>query len=105
LDKFCEAARAEGCDALSPVPNYPLHTHGLFRDADIYGDGKPTILANATRDVRQAVGSLPVAEAAKQRVFMIPWFKHCRKRQIDQYAAAIRKVASGAAELTAEAKA
>ena len=34
---------------------------------------------------------------AAQRVISIPSFKHCRKRQIDQYAAAIRKVAVEAA--------
>jgi dTDP-4-amino-4,6-dideoxygalactose transaminase len=96
IDKFCEAARAEGCP-LNPVPNFPLHMHPLFRDADIYGHGKPTVIAHASRDVRQGPGSLPACEAARQRVFMIPWFKHFRKRAIDQYVAAVRKVAVEAA--------
>jgi dTDP-4-amino-4,6-dideoxygalactose transaminase len=104
MDRFCEAVTAEGLDTGS-LPNYPLHMHPLCREADIYGHGKPTIIAHARRDVRQKPGSLPVCEAARGRVFCIPSFKKFRKRQIDQYVAAIRKVAAGAASLMGETKA
>jgi molecular chaperone HscB len=53
----CQAVRAEGCD-ISSVPNYPLHMHPLFREADIYGAGKPTIHYKVL-----AAGRTPPAQA------------------------------------------
>ena len=95
LQRFCQAVRAEG-SAASPGANLLLHLHPLLNEADIYGHGRPTRLANAGRDVRQPPGSLPVSESMPERVFTIPWFKHYRPRLIEEHAAAFRKVAEQA---------
>lgn len=100
VTKFCEAVCAEGCP-MHPGANFPLHTHPIFHDADIYGDGKPTILAHANRDLRQPTGSLPVTEAMPERCYSVPWFKHYRPAVIEEYAAAVRKVCEHADELLA----
>lgn len=100
VSKFCEAVRAEGC-ATSPGANFPLHTHPLFQEADIYGHGKPTIIANSDRDLRQPAGSLPVTESVPERCYSTPWFKHFRPQIIEQHAAAFRKVAEHAGEIVA----
>ena len=93
--KFCEAVSAEGASA-SNGANFPLHLHPLFHEADIYNEGKPTMLANTDRDIRQGPGSLPVTEAATETVYTIPWFKHDRPELIEQHANAFRKVAENA---------
>jgi len=91
VTRFCQAVRAEGCPASSGA-NKALHTHPVFNDADVYGHGKPTRIANSDRDLRQPIGSLPVAEGIGARVFGVPWFKHYRPEAIRQYADAMRKV-------------
>jgi hypothetical protein len=73
----------------------------LLNTADVYGHGRPTRIANATRDVRQPAGSLPVSETAGARAFRIPWFKHYRPQVIEAHAQAFRKVAEQAPELLA----
>jgi perosamine synthetase len=98
IGKFCQAVSAEGC-GISPGANFPLHRHPLFLEADIYGHGKPTRIANSDRDLRQWPGSLPVTESLPDRIYSIPWFKHYRPEIIKEYAAAIRKVAEHAGEL------
>ena len=92
LATFCEAVAAEGCPT-HPGANFPLHLHPMLNEADIYGQGKPTRIANATRDVRQGPGSLPVTESVPTHVYGVPWFKHYRPDIIREYAAAFRKVA------------
>jgi perosamine synthetase len=92
VTRFCEAVRAEGCEAVHPGANKPLHLHPLFNDVDVYGHGKPTRIANSTRDVRQPPGSLPVSEGLMARLYGIPWFKHFLPRAIDGYIEAFRKV-------------
>jgi perosamine synthetase len=89
---FCREVTAAGADCM-PGANKPLHLHPLFHDADIYGDGRPTALAHAYRDVRQNAGSLPHSEALQQRCFSIPWFKHHRPEIIATYATAFKTVA------------
>ncbi|HCN09538.1 MAG TPA: hypothetical protein DIT01_16540 [Lentisphaeria bacterium] len=96
--KFCEAVRAEGSDT-NPGCNFPLHLHPVMNDVDIYGDGKPTRIANSDRDLRQPEGSLPAAEAAHGRVIHIPYLKHDRPEAVEQHAAAFRKVALQADKL------
>jgi perosamine synthetase len=93
--KFCEAVNAEG-GGTSPGANFPLHTHKLFTEADIYHAGKPTNIANANRDLRQLTGSLPITEAMPNRCYGVPWFKHYRPEIIEEYANAFRKVAENA---------
>jgi dTDP-4-amino-4,6-dideoxygalactose transaminase len=91
---FARAVAAEGAPC-GPGMNAPLHLHALFNTADVYGDGKPTRIAFADRDLRQPPGSLPVSEAMSLRVYSIPWFKHYRPAQIEEYAGAFKKVALG----------
>ena len=102
-ERFAEAVRAEGCRNIGQL-NFPLHLHPAFNDCDIYGHGKPTRLAHASRDVRQGPGSLPVTERAKDRVVGTPYFKRFREEYIEQCAAAYRKVAENAAELLREGR-
>ena len=98
LAKFAEAVRAEG-GLCSPGCNFALHLHPLLNEADIYGHGKPTRIANSNRDLRQPKGSLPVTEAMQERCYSIPWFKHFRPEVIEQHALAYRKAAAHAEEL------
>jgi perosamine synthetase len=95
---FCKAVTAEGC-GISPGANAPLHVHPLLNDADIYGHGKPTRIANSDRDLRQREGSLPVTEKMPSRCYGIPWFKHYRPEIIDEYAQAFKKVAENVDQL------
>ena len=99
VSRFCEAVRAEGVADCYPGANLPLHKHMLFQQADVYDHGKPTRIANADRDVRLLDRDLPVSESFATRVFSIPWFKHYRESQIEQYADAFRKVATHYREL------
>ena len=98
LARFCEALRAEGYPA-KPGANTPLHLQPGIHQADIYGDGQATVLANATRDVRAAPGSLPVSESIAEITFDAPWFKHYRPEIIGEYVGAVRKVVAHAEEL------
>lgn len=98
IRRFCEAVRAEGVST-SPGANFPLHLHPLLNEADIYGHGRPTRVANAGRDLRQPAGSLPVTESIPERIYSIPWFKHCQPEIIREHALAFRKVAEHAGEL------
>ncbi|HWL53467.1 MAG TPA: DegT/DnrJ/EryC1/StrS family aminotransferase, partial [Chthoniobacteraceae bacterium] len=70
---FCRALRAEGV-AAHPGCNKPLHLHPVFRTADLYHDGRPTRLAQATRNVLQEEGRLPVSEGIAERLLSLPWF-------------------------------
>jgi len=101
--KFCEAVRAEGVSACAPGANFPLHLHPVFHTADIFHQGKPTMIAFGQRDVRQGKGTLPVAESIFDIAYGIPWFKHDRPDIIEQYALAYRKVAEHADQLKAAA--
>jgi dTDP-4-amino-4,6-dideoxygalactose transaminase len=98
IERFCEAVRAEGAGT-SPGANLLLHLHPVLNEADVYGHGKPTRIANSQRDVRQPEGSLPVTESVPDRVYSIPWFKHYRPRIIEEHALAFRKVAENADQL------
>jgi len=91
VTRFCEAVRAEGVNT-GPGINLPLHLHPLFTECDVYGHGKPTRIANSSRDLRQWPGELPVSESIGARTYSIPWFKHFRPEIIDEYAQAFRKV-------------
>jgi dTDP-4-amino-4,6-dideoxygalactose transaminase len=100
VGKFIDAVIAEGGRS-GRASNMPLHLHPLLNTADIFGDGKPTRIAFADRNVREGQGSLPVSEALAERCFGIPWFKHNRPDQIAPYAAAFKKVALQADKLNA----
>ena len=96
--KFAEAVVAEG-SVSSGGSNFPLHLHPLFNTVDVYGDGKPTRIAFADRDVREGKGSLPVVESIPERTVSVPWFRRYRPELIEQHAAAFRKVAENAGSL------
>jgi len=98
VTRFTEAVTAEGCPT-RPGVNKPLHLHPLFTDCDVYNHGKPTRIANSSRDLRQYKGDLPVSEAICSRTYTVPWFKRFRPRVIDQYIEAFRKVAENYKEL------
>ena len=97
-DRFVEALVAEGAPCVVGA-NPPLHLFEGIHVAEIYADGQPTFLANATRDVRAPAGSLPVTESIKQIAFRVPWFKHHRPEIIDEYVLAVKKVAAHAGDL------
>lgn len=96
--RFIDAVKAEG-GRCGRGCNTPLHLHPVFNTADVFGDGKPTRIAFAGRELRQPPGSLPHTEALADRCFGIPWFKHDQPERIEQYAAAYRKVAQQAKSL------
>ena len=98
IEKFCEALRAEGVSCGAGA-NLLMHLHPVLNDADVYGEGKPTRIANSEKDVRQEEGSLPECERMRARLYSIPWFKHYRPEIIKEYALAFRKVVTQAAEL------
>jgi len=101
IARFCEAVEAEGVPGCSPGCNLPLHRHPLFSSVDVYGQGRPTRIANLPPgvDVRERVGSLPVSEEINQKVFKVPWFKRYRPEAIRDHAEALRKVATRSGEL------
>lgn len=97
--KFCEAVRAEGFGGCYPGANFALHLHPVFHDADLFNQGKPTMVSFGQRDVRQGPGTLPNSSRIAEIAFGIPWFKHDWPEQIERYAAAYRKVAEHADEI------
>ncbi len=103
ITRFCQAVAAEGAPC-SPGCNKALHLHPVFNTLDIYGQGKPTRIANLPDgvDVRQPRGSLPVSEGIQSKVYRIPWFKHDRPAAIRAYAGAYRKVAEQHRDLLAD---
>jgi perosamine synthetase len=98
LTRFSEAVRAEG-GTCTPGANLGLHQHPLFNTVDILKQGKPTRIANSTRDVREAVGTLPVTEGINHRTYFVPWFKKFHAEKIAEHAAAYRKAAENYREL------
>ena len=104
VSRFTEAVRAEGYVDCYPACNEALHTHALFNTCDVYGHGKPTRIANASRDVRILDESLPVSEKIGSMTYSIPWFKHYRPDVIEEYAQAFRKAAENYKELLKEDK-
>jgi len=90
---FCAEVAQEGVAGCGPGANAPLHLHPVFHKADLFNQGKPTVIAFGQRDVRQGSGTLPHAENIRELCFGVPWFKHDRPEQIEAYAAAYRKVA------------
>ncbi|MFO7636771.1 MAG: DegT/DnrJ/EryC1/StrS family aminotransferase [Clostridia bacterium] len=99
VTRFCEAVRAEGVMDCTPGCNLSLHTHALFQTCDVYGHGKPTRIAFAERDVRILDESLAVSEKIGSMTYSIPWFKKFRPEDIQEYAAAFRKVVENHKEL------
>lgn len=93
VTRFTEAIRAEGVEGgVTAGCNRPLHTHPVFQTADVFGEGKPTRIANSETDIREMDKDLEVSENIGRLTFHLPWFKHFDKELIEQYAGAFRKV-------------
>lgn len=89
--RYVEAVRAEGYQAWTrKCIKDPLHPHPLFHTADVYRDGKPTVIAHASRDTRLGRESLPNAISA--RAFTVPPFRRFEPAVIERYAEIFRKV-------------
>ncbi|MBQ6698150.1 MAG: DegT/DnrJ/EryC1/StrS family aminotransferase [Oscillospiraceae bacterium] len=99
VTRFCEALVAEGAWGVKPGVNLALHTHPLYKNIDVFGDGRPTRIANSDFDVRNFDCDLEVSEAVGARTFRLPWFKKFDKEVIEQYANAFRKVCENYKEL------
>lgn len=99
--RFCQALAAEGVPFTTPGCYAPLHSHEMLKTYDIYGEGKPTRIVHAHRDVRllDTAETLRNTEIAATHTFEIPNFRHFRPEEIAQYAAAYRKVCENYAEL------
>ena len=102
LTRFAEALRAEGVREAGGGCNAPLHLSTLFSKVDIYGGlGRPTANLFDPSDAAAQTGSLPVSEAANDRVISVPPFRRFMKEEIDRYIEAYRKVAANCRELLA----
>jgi hypothetical protein len=96
--RYIEAVRAEGYQSWTrKCIKDPLHPHPLFHEADVYRDGKPTMLAHASRDWRLKWGSLPNAETV--RAFTVPEFRRFDREAIEMYAEIFEKVSRHHEEL------
>jgi len=91
--RICEAISAEGSPT-SAGTYYCHHLHPLWNELDVYGDGKPTSIAFASRDTRLGPGSLPIAENINDRLISAPRFSVNMPKIVDQHAEAFRKVLS-----------
>ena len=91
---FCRALNAEGIVGAAPGCNTPLHTHELFRTADVYHSGHPTNFSGTGE-------KFPVASGIQERIFFVPWFKKYDRKEIDRYIKIFRKVVEHHTELLA----
>ena len=102
LKYFIEAVAAEGGQGFAAGCNAALHTHGLFHTMDVYGDGKPSNIANnPDAGAINQEGDFPVSENICNSAFSIPWFKHFDRLLIDEQIAAVRKVCENYKDLLA----
>jgi perosamine synthetase len=101
ISRFCEALRAEGVRDCQPGCNLALHTHPLFHDLDVYGQGRPTNRTDFSNAGKRSEENLRVSAGIQSRVFKVPWFRRCRKQAIGQYIEAFCKVVENHEELLA----
>ena len=97
LDAFVERLRSEG--ARVSRERYPLqHLQPLYSDQVLFEEGLPWGIKLPRRRVYNRPGDLPVSEELVGRLFVLPSFPNPGSEAlIDQYAAAIRKVAYASA--------
>lgn len=91
--EFAKAVNAEiggGRKWISYGANYCLHTHEFFKTFDFDNTGKPSRIANASRDVRQFDETLKASE--EKQCVSAPWFKKFNKEWIEKLAQAFRNV-------------
>jgi perosamine synthetase len=101
VTRFCEALRAEGVQDCRPGCNLALHTHPLFNDLDVYHEGRPTCRAGSAAKTERTsrTENLRVSSTIQAKVFKVPWFRHYRRRAIEEHARAFRKVAESYKDL------
>jgi dTDP-4-amino-4,6-dideoxygalactose transaminase len=93
ITAYTGALREEGVE-VSPGFNKPLHLHPLLQTCDVYGHGKPTVVAYSDQETMQ-VPSLPISETIHERCMRIPNFKKYKPEIIEEYADAFKKVSMG----------
>lgn len=100
IDRYLKAVEAETGFLGDSGANYPLHTHPLFRDLDLYKTGKPTRIAFTERDVRE----LDKACAASEKIpcFLIPNFRKYYPEWIHAFAEGYKKVSANWRDLVEE---
>ena len=99
VNTFAQAVNAElaGANVCRTGANLCLHTHNYFKTYDFYGNGTPTRIENADRDVRLLDAALESAE--QKNCVSVPWIKKFDKEIIEKLALAFRKVAENYALL------
>ena len=90
ITTYVNALREEGVE-INPGINKPLHLHPLFQTCDVYGHGKPTVIAFQDKG-EVDVPSLPISEAIHGRCMHVPNFKKYNPAVIEQYVKAFKKV-------------
>jgi dTDP-4-amino-4,6-dideoxygalactose transaminase len=92
ITAYANALSEEGVE-VSPGFNRSLHLHPLLQTCDVYGHGKPTVVAFSNQKAIQ-VPSLPISESIHERCMRIPNFKKYKPEVIEQYAETFKKVSS-----------
>lgn len=97
LERFVAAVRAEGVDTRVGA-NEPLHLHPVvheLRRSVLHGTPRGTQNENVSSDIE----SLPVTEAAAERLYHIPSFRKFDPQRIEEYAIAFEKVSENFRDL------
>ncbi|MBO4367200.1 MAG: aminotransferase class V-fold PLP-dependent enzyme [Clostridia bacterium] len=97
IEDYLRAVQAETGFLGTSGANYPLHTHPLFQDIDLYHSGKPTRIQFAERDVRKLDEALRASEDIP--CFSIPRFSVYMPEYIEKFARGYRKVSENYREL------
>jgi len=92
VTSYIQALQKEGVDIRHGI-NRPLHLHPLLQTCDVYGLGKPTVVAHK-EGKEMAVPSLPISESIRGRCIGVPNFKKFYPPVIEQYVTAFRKVSN-----------
>lgn len=100
VSRYLEAVNAEIGQVTGSGGNYPLHTHALFRDMDLYNAGKPTRILFTERDVRELDEACKASEDIP--CISIPRFVKFMPEYIDQFVSAYKKVSAHYKELLEE---
>ena len=100
IEEYIKAVSAETGYHGDSGANYPLHTHPLFKDIDLYKSGKPTRIQFTDRDVRELDAALAPSENIP--CFSIPRFSVYLPEYIKLYAEGYKKVSANYKELLKE---
>jgi len=92
ITAYAKALHDEGIE-VSPGFNRPLHLHPLLQTCDVYGHGKPTVIAFSDQE-SMSIPSLPISETIHERCIRVPNFKKYKPEIIEEYAKAFKKVSN-----------